>query len=75
MNRKTAVFRFTFLFVLAAAMLAANASAGVRLNGVDLGAYPEFRATVVTSQPTSLPPALLENGKALPGAHWVNLGR
>src|ERR687883_1066990 len=75
MSRKTAVFRLTFLSILVAAMLAANASAGVRLNGVDLGAYPEFRATVVTSQPTSLPPALLENGKALPGARWVNLGR
>src|SRR5918911_3876485 len=75
MSRKTAVFRLTFFSILVAAMLAANASAGVRLNGVDLGAYPEFRATVVTSQPTSLPPALLENGKALPGARWVNLGR
>src|SRR5919202_3477187 len=74
MSRKTAVFRLTFFSILVAAALAANASAGVRLNGVDLGAYPEFRATVVTSIPTSRPPVFLENGKAIPGPHWVNLG-
>jgi tight adherence protein B len=76
MSRKTAVFRLTLLFVIVSAVtLAANASAGVRLNGVDLGAYPEFRATVVTSVPTSRPPLLLENGKAVPNPHWINLGR
>jgi tight adherence protein B len=60
---------------LAALTLPAAAAAGVRVNGVDLGAYPEFRATVVTSVPTSRPPEFLENGKAIPGPHWVNLGR
>jgi tight adherence protein B len=75
MTRKTAVFRATLLSIVAGALLATNATAGVRLNGVDLGAYPEFRATVVTSTPTSKPPMLLENGKAIPNPQWVNLGR
>ncbi len=75
MSRKTSVFRLTFLILVVAAALAADASAGVRLNGLDLGAYPEFRATVVTSQPTSRPPTLFENGKSVPAPHWVNLGR
>jgi tight adherence protein B len=55
--------------------LTATASAGVRLNGLDFGAYPTFRATVVTSTPTSRPPTLLENGKRIDRAHWVNLSR
>jgi tight adherence protein B len=66
--------------VLAAAIAAALSfpavsSAGVRLNGVDLGAYPSVRATVVTSTPTVRPPALTENGAAVPGLQAVNLGR
>jgi tight adherence protein B len=59
---------------LAALTLPAATAAGVRVNGVDLGSYPEFRATVVTSVPTTKPPVLLENGKAVPNPHWVNLG-
>ncbi len=75
MSRKTHVFRLTLVtVVVGAAIFAANAAAGVRLNGVDLGAYPEFHATVVTSTPTSKPPTLLENGAPIPNAHWVNLG-
>ena len=68
--------KLVLVAALAAALsLPAASTAGVRLNGVDLGAYPQFRATVVTSMPTSLPPVLLENGKSVQGAHWVNLGR
>jgi tight adherence protein B len=68
--------RLVLVAALAAALsLPAAAVAGVRVNGVDLGAYPEFRATVVTSRPTTLPPVLFENGKAVPAPHWVNLGR
>ena len=72
---KTSVFTLVLVSLLAALVTASGASAGVRLNGVDLGAYPEFHATVVTSVPTSKPPVLLENGVAVPNPHWVNLGR
>jgi tight adherence protein B len=61
---------------LAAALsLPAVSAAGVRLNGVDLGAYPTVRATVVTSTPASRPPTLTENGAAVPGLNALNLGR
>jgi tight adherence protein B len=74
-SRKTAVFPLILVSLLAAlATTAGTAQAGVRLNGVDLGAYPAVRATVVTSRPVSRPPALLENGRRVAG-HWVNLGR
>jgi tight adherence protein B len=75
-NRKTHVFRFSLVSLLAAlATTAGTAQAGVRLNGVDLGAYPTVRATVVTSTPASRPPALLENGAGVAGLQAVNLGR
>jgi tight adherence protein B len=66
--------------VLAAAALVAltvpaAAGAGVRLNGVDFGAYPAVRATVVTSVPSAAPPRLLENGRPVVGLQAVNLGR
>ena len=66
--------------VLAAAALVAltvpaAAGAGVRLNGVDFGAYPAVRATVVTSVPSTAPPRLLENGRPVVGLQAVNLGR
>jgi tight adherence protein B len=61
--------------VSAALSLPAAASAGVRLNGVDLGAYPTVRATVVTSTPATRPPTLTENGAAVPGLQAINLGR
>jgi tight adherence protein B len=68
-------FKLVLVAALAAALsIPAASAAGVRLNGVDLGAYPTFRATVVTSTPTSKPPVLLENGKPVPDPHWVNLG-
>jgi tight adherence protein B len=66
--------------VLAAALLAAlatagSAGAGVRLNGFDFGGYPTVRATVVTSVPSSTPPTLFENGQRVVGLQAVNLGR
>jgi tight adherence protein B len=66
--------------VLAGAALVAlsvpvAAGAGIRLNGVDFGAYPAVRATVVTSAPSAAPPRLLENGRPVVGLQAVNLGR
>jgi tight adherence protein B len=66
--------------VLAGAALVAlsvpvAAGAGIRLNGVDFGAYPAVRATVVTSVPSTAPPKLFENGRPVVGLQAVNLGR
>ena len=71
--------RLLRLVLAAAALVAltipAAAGAGVRLNGVDFGAYPAVRATVVTSVPSTAPPKLLENGRPVVGLQAVNLGR
>ena len=71
--------RLLRLVLAAAALVAltvpAAAGAGVRLNGVDFGAYPAVRATVVTSVPSTTPPRLLENGRPVVGLQAVNLGR
>jgi tight adherence protein B len=66
--------------VLAGAALVAlsvpvAAGAGIRLNGVDFGAYPAVRATVVTSVPSAAQPKLFENGRPVVGLQAVNLGR
>ena len=75
MSRKTAVFRLTLVTSFAAlATMASTANAGVRVNGVDLGAYPQVRATIVTSTPASRPPAVRENGNPVTGLQAVNLG-
>ena len=76
MIRKTHVFRIGLISSFAAlATMASTASAGVRLNGVDFGAYPAVGATVVTSVPSSTPPTLLENGRPVVGLQAINLGR
>jgi tight adherence protein B len=71
--------RLLRLVLAAAALVAltvpAAAGAGVRLNGVDFGAYPAVRATVVTSVPSAAQPTLLENGRPVVGLQAVNLGR
>jgi len=71
--------RLLRLVLAAAALVAltvpAAAGAGVRLNGVDFGAYPAVRATVVTSVPSAAPQRLLENGRPVVGLQAVNLGR
>jgi tight adherence protein B len=60
---------------LAALIVPAATTAGVRVNGVDLGAYPLVQATVVTSVPVFRAPSLLENGVAVAGLQALNLGR
>ncbi|HEX6491770.1 MAG TPA: type II secretion system F family protein [Gaiellaceae bacterium] len=68
--------RLALAAALAAALsIPAASSAGVRLNGVDLGAYPTVRATVVTSVPVSTPPVVRENGQPVVGLQAVDLGR
>ena len=53
--------------VFASLVLCAAATAGnVRIAGVDLGAYPEVRVTVV-APPGSAQPRLRENGVAVSG--------
>ncbi len=71
---KTGVFSLALVSLLAALATASTASAGVRLNGIDFGAFPILRATVVTSTPASRPPTLLENGVGVVGLRAVNLG-
>jgi tight adherence protein B len=76
MIRKTHVFRIALVSGFAAlATMASTASAGVRLNGVDFGAYPAVGATVVTSAPSAAAPTLFENGRSVVGLHAINLGR
>ena len=72
---KTGVFSLALVSLLALLATASGANAGVRLNGVDFGAYPGVGATVVTSVPSSAQPRLLENGRAVVGLHAINLGR
>jgi tight adherence protein B len=67
-------------FVLASVALAVLtvpvvSTAGVRVNGLDFGAYPLVRTTVVTSSPRAQPPSVLENGLSVTGFQAVNLGR
>jgi tight adherence protein B len=75
MSRKTVVFLLSLVSLLALLATAGEASAGVRLSGFDFGGYPTVRATVVTSAPSSRPPAMFENGTRVVGLQAVNLGR
>ena len=76
MSRKARVFLPLSLISLLALLATANgASAGVRLNGVDFGAYPAVGGTVVTSVPSATPPRLLEDGRPVVGLRAINLGR
>src|SRR3989440_8365989 len=59
----------------ALATVASTATAGVRLNGVDFGAYPAVGATVLTSVPSAVAPTLRENGRPVVGLRATNLGR
>jgi tight adherence protein B len=56
---------------LAALVLAAPASAGVRISGVDTSGYPEVRVTVVSSSE----PRLRENGLPVADVQAANLGQ
>jgi tight adherence protein B len=65
---------------LAAASLAALAfaapatAAGVRISGIDVGAYPDVRVTVLAPV-GSTHPWVTENGAQVTGAQTLNLGR
>jgi tight adherence protein B len=76
MSRKRGAFWLGLVTGLAAlATTTGTASAGVRVNGVDFGAYPQVRTTVVTSAFSSTQPSLFENGQRVVGLQAVNLGR
>lgn len=60
------------LVVLAALTAAAQATAGVRIAGVDTSGYPEVRVTVVTGGTGR--PQLTENGAPVVGLRVANLG-
>jgi tight adherence protein B len=75
MIRKTRVFLIGVVSLLALLATATTASAGVRLNGVDFGAYPKVGTTIVTSATSAAAPTLLENGRPVNGLQAVNLGR
>jgi len=72
---KTAAFSVALVSLLAVLATASGASAGVRLNGFDFGAYPQVGATVVTSTASAKAPRLSENGRQVVGLQAVNLGR
>jgi tight adherence protein B len=64
------------LFLAAALLtLAPSAFAGVKVSGVDTGAYPLIKVNAVTSQRTAKPPQLLENGQRVVVRSAQNLGR
>src|SRR6476659_3928230 len=76
MIRRAHLFRIALVSALAVlAVTASSATAGVRLNGVDFGAYPAVGATVLTSVPSTVAPTLLENGRPVVGLRATNLGR
>jgi tight adherence protein B len=60
--------------LLAALAVAAPASAGVRISGVDTTSYPNLRLTVVTS-PSGAAPTVREDGRPVAGVQTANLGR
>jgi tight adherence protein B len=55
--------------------LAPSAYAGVKVSGVDAGAYPVIKVNAVTSKRTARPPQLLENGQRMTLTSAQNLGR
>jgi tight adherence protein B len=66
-----------FVAVCAVAAIAPGiaAAAGPRISAVDLSAYPEVRATLVTPRPVARAPRLTENGEKVAGYEAANLGR
>jgi VWFA-related protein len=52
----------------------ASAHAGVRITNVDVSVVPSIRLTVVTSTPSSRPPAVTQNGAPVVGLSTQNLG-
>lgn len=58
---------------LAGLSLAAQASAGVRISGIDTSGFPEIRVTAVTGAGDGRP-RIVENGAPVVGLHAANLG-
>jgi tight adherence protein B len=56
----------------AALVVPAGAAAAIHIRSIDTSAYPRVRVTVVTASPTGKPPALRENGKAVPVVAALN---
>src|SRR5687768_1013193 len=63
------------LAIVAAAVPGVAGAAGPRISAVDLSAYPEVRATLVTPRPVGRAPRLRENGERVAGYEAANLGR
>jgi tight adherence protein B len=59
----------------AVTLLAPAAQAGVAVKGIDTGAFPTVRVSVLTSEPSPYPPRLRENGQPVTIARAENLGR
>jgi tight adherence protein B len=71
------MLRTTLVAALAAVAVlvpAASAAAPASIATVDMSGYPTVRATIVTGSPTTKPPPLKENGKAVIGFEATNLG-
>ncbi len=67
--------RALLLVALGGLALPAAASAGVRIQSVDVSGYPAVRLTVVTDTPSRLPPIVREDGAPAAGQQAENLGR
>ncbi len=60
---------------VAALALPALALGAVELRNVDASSYPTIRATIVSSEPTSVPPVVEEDGTPVKGLEATNLGK
>ena len=61
--------------VAAALFVLVPAASAVRVTGIDTGAYPTIRVSVVMPEQTPAPPTLLENGRRAEVSSARNLGR
>jgi tight adherence protein B len=61
-------------FAAAMSLAVPAANAGVAVKGVDTGSFPELRVSVLTSDPSSRPPKLRENGQPVRVDRAENLG-
>ena len=72
MSRRVAA---CLVLIGAISLLAPAAQARVAVKGVDVGSFPHIRVSVVTSEPSSTPPVLAENGRGVSISRAENLGR
>jgi tight adherence protein B len=73
-GRKKIRLRLGALAGAAAIVAVPAAHAGVKVSGVDTSSFPRVRLSVVTSQPSTKPPKLLENGRPVASLEAHNLG-